>query len=80
MNNAEMINQIAQDKKIVSKINDYLDDLSQICIKRSISIDNSPITNNNIESQLLENNREIMKMCSIIYAKRKALEECILDD
>ena len=80
MNNAEMINQIAQDKKIVSKINDYLDVLSEICIKMSISIDNSPITNNNIESQLLENNREIMKMCSIIYAKRKALEECILDD
>ena len=80
MNNAEMINQIAQDKKIVSKINDYLDVLSEICTKMSISIDNSPITNNNIESQLLENNREIMKMCSIIYAKRKALEECILDD
>ena len=75
-----MINQIAQDKKIVSKINDYLDYLSEICTKMSISIDNSPITNNNIESQLLENNREIMKMCSIIYAKRKALEECILDD
>ena len=80
MNNAEMINQIAQDKKIVSKINDYLDYSSEICTKMSISIDNSPITNNNIESQLLENNREIMKMCNIIYAKRKALEECILDD
>ena len=80
MNNAEMINQIAQDKKIVSKINDYLDYLSEICTKMSISIDNSPITNNNIESQLLENNREIMMLCSIIYAKRKALEECILDD